>query len=221
MRSKTDSTGRRTKRRDSTRTRQMILLAAQKEFARAGYGGARIENVVAAAKCNIRMLYHYFGSKKGLYLAVLEHAYKDLREQESILDLDASDPLNGILSLYDFTAQYFASHPEFAALLTNENLMRGKVVLKSKRIPALASPLRHALEALIRRGEKAGTFRKGIDPVQLYVTIAALSWFHIAYVHTLSAVFHQDISKKKWKTQRSRHAHDILMSYLRPPARKA
>ncbi|PXA80047.1 TetR family transcriptional regulator, partial [Caulobacter sp. D4A] len=110
------------------------MSAALKEFSQAGFAGARIERIVKAAKCNIRMLYHYFGDKKGLYVAVLESAYEDLRNREAELKIDFDKPMAGFLELQRFTFEYFEKNPKFEGLLRNENLLQGRFVAQSRKV---------------------------------------------------------------------------------------
>lgn len=209
------------RKRDSARTKRTILEVAFKEFAHSGYGGARIERIAKAARCNIRMLYHYFGNKRALYVAVLENAYEDIRRQENALMLEEEDPLEGMQKLLRFTFNHFAINPQFVGLLQNENMMRGRFVLRSAKITHLASPLRHALQVLLKRGQQTGVFRRKLDPVQVYVTIAALSWFHLSNAYTLSSMFGQDLTREEWRRRRLEHACDFLRAYLTSDERAA
>ena len=149
---------------NSARTKSAILNAALKEFSQRGYSGARTERIAQLAKCNIRMLYQYFGSKEALYLAVLERAHLDIRAGESKLNLQDEEPLEGILKLLRFTFDYWANNPEFNDLLVNENLMLGKFMFRSKRVVRTAMPLRDSIADLVRRGQANGVFRPGLDP---------------------------------------------------------
>ena len=202
------------RKRDAERTRNAILKAAIKEFAVSGYSGARTEKIAAAAKCNIRLLYHYFGNKQQLYLTVLESAYDDLRSREARLDLDPEQPLEALLELQRFTFDYFARNPNFESLLRNENMMRGRFVRRLSRVPEQAQRLRSRIEALIRSGEDKGLFRPGLDAAQLYVTITALSRFHLANSYSMSALLGEDLSTPAWRVRRRDHAVDLLRAYL-------
>lgn len=200
-----------------TNVRDRIFKAAGAEFAKAGYSGGRVERIAARARCNIRMVYHHFGSKNALYRAVLEKSYEDIRSKERKLELTSLDPLEGMVKLLEFTFEHFKSHPDFVALLNNENLMKGRFVLKSKRVTEMASPLRHALETLLRRGAQEGIFRRDLDPTQVYTTIAALSWYHLSNAYTLSAMFGKDLTDPIWRKQRLRHVKDVIMAFLTAP----
>jgi AcrR family transcriptional regulator len=202
------------RKRDPERTRKAIMAAALKEFAQAGFAGARIERIVKAAKCNIRMLYHYFGDKKGLYMAVLESAYVDLRAREAALTIDFDKPLDGLLELQRFTFDYFEKNPRFEGLLRNENLMHGKFAAQSRVVTETAFPLRRTIERLIDSGQRQGLFPSKLDPVQIYVTIAAMSRFHLANGYSLSATLGTDMTSADWRRARLDHVLALLEGYL-------
>ena len=64
---------------DPARTMAGILDVATKKFAEKGLSGGRIDEIAAATNTSKRMIYYYFGSKEGLYVAVLEAAYRRMR----------------------------------------------------------------------------------------------------------------------------------------------
>ncbi|HZV91985.1 MAG TPA: TetR family transcriptional regulator, partial [Caldimonas sp.] len=135
--------------RDPERTRARLLAAARREFMRHGFSGARVERIARSARSSERMLYYYFGSKEKLYLAVLEGVYADLGAAESALVLDASRPVEALTRLVEFTFGYYLAHPEFVALLSNENLMRGRHITKSVKVKRLSRPLLDVLETIL------------------------------------------------------------------------
>jgi AcrR family transcriptional regulator len=203
--------------RDGQATRARILAAATKEFAAHGFSGARVERIVEDARCNMRMIYHHFGSKEGLYIAVLEAVYEDLRAQERDLDLDAQDPKAAMERLILFTFDHFRTHPTFVRLTSLENTNHGLFIRKSSIIQRTASPLITAIEVALQRGAATGAFRASIDPLQLYVTIAALACHHINNAHTLSFAFGTDLSQPDWIEARRAHVLQILMAGLQAP----
>lgn len=212
----------RAKKRDSAgvrnpvRTKAAILSAATAIFAEKGFGGARVDEIARRASINKRMLYHYFGGKEALYKAVLESAYSGIRSAEAELKLADRDPEEAMRHLTSFTWRYFLAHPEFLSLLNTENLMRGRYVRSSKRIIALHSPMIALLRDTLDQGVKAGKFRPNIDPVELYISIAALGFFYLANRWTLSAIFRRDLAKPAEISRRGKHIVDVIMAYLRP-----
>jgi AcrR family transcriptional regulator len=204
--------------RDADRTRAAILAAATEEFAAHGLSGARVDRIASRAKSNKRMLYYYFGDKEALYLAVLEGAYERIRTAERALDLEHLPPEQGLRELVAFTWRYFIGHPEFLSLLNTENLHRARYLKRSNKVRALHSPMVGMLEGLLARGARDGVFRAGVDPVQLYVSIAALGYFYVSNAHTLSTIFGRDLTAPAAKAKRLAHVTALVVDALRPPA---
>jgi AcrR family transcriptional regulator len=202
--------------RDSERTQAAILAAATQEFARHGLGGARVDRIAARARTNKRMLYYYFGSKDGLFLAVLEAAYARIRSAEKALSLLDVPPEEGVRRLVRFTWSYYLDNPEFLTLLNSENLHRAQHLKRSRDVRAMNSPLIETLGEVLRRGRRSGAFRAGVDALQLYISIAALSYFYLGNNHTLSAVFGRDLGTPGAREARLAHMVDVIMGYLRP-----
>ena len=204
------------KKRDPERTRQLILKAARMEFCDKGLGGARVDEIARSAGTNKRMLYHYFGNKEELYLAVLERAYAEIREKERELILGDEDPVEGMRKLVRFSWQFFIDHPHFIRLLNTENLHSAQYVRRSAAIRDMHTPLVTMIRGLLDRGVAAGQFRPNVDPVQLYITIAGISYFYRSNVHTLSAIFDRDLLCDEALDARELHVVEVVLSYLRP-----
>ena len=202
--------------KDAERTRVLILEAGAREFARAGLGGARVERIAAQARVNIRMLYYYFSSKDALFLAVLERAYGAIREAEKGLELDRAAPADAVRRLVRFTWDFQLAHPEFITLLNSENLHQGRHLKKSSVVAKLHSPLLEMIGRLLERGARAGAFRRGVDPTQLYITIASLGYFYLSNRHTLSAIFRRDLMTARSRNARLAHMTEVVLGYLRP-----
>ena len=202
-------------RRDPAKNQERILKAATAEFARHGLGGARVDRIAERAGANKRMLYYYYGNKEALFLAVMEASYLRIRNAERSLKLGETDPAEGIRRLVEFTWAYYLKHPEFLTLLNSENLHQARHIKRSKDIPAMHSPFVATIEDLLKRGVKAGQFRRGVDAVQLYISIASLSYFYQSNRHTLSAVFARDLFAPKHRAERLKHMVELVLGYLR------
>ena len=200
--------------RDAGRTQATILEAATQEFARHGLGGARVDRIAERAKTNKRMLYYYFGGKEDLFLAVLERAYEHIRAEELELHLTDLPPTEGVRALVVFTWNYYLAHPEFMTLLNSENLHRAQHLKRSRKIRAMHSPLIATLSGILARGAREGVFRSDVDPVQLYVSIAALGYFYLSNNHTLSTIFGRDLLAPKAKAERLAHINELVLGYL-------
>lgn len=204
--------------RDAARTRAAILEAATAEFALHGFEGASVNEVAARAAINKRMLYHYFGNKESLFLAVLENTYARIRSAEKELRLTHLEPPEAVRRLVLFTWDYFVAHPEFLSLLNTENMHRARHLRRSQNVREMHSPLAGTLATLLERGAASGAFRPGVDPVQLYVSIAGLGFFYLSNRHTLSTIFDRDLGSEAALAARREHVADVIMGYLRPPA---
>lgn len=202
-------------RRDPEGARRRILAAARQEFAARGMEGARVDAIAVAAGLNKAMLYYYFGDKAALYLAVLEAAYDHIRTAERTLALEALSPEAAIAGLIEFTFQYFLDNPEFPALLNIENMQRAQNLRASTRVPQMHSPFVGMIAAVLKRGEAAGVFRPGVDPVQLYISIAALSYFYLSNSATLGVIFARDLLAPEARGARLRHMQDLVLAGLR------
>jgi AcrR family transcriptional regulator len=201
--------------RDPERTRRRILDAATAEFARYGLGGARIDRIARRAGANKRMLYYYFGDKDGLFLASLEARYAHIREAERALQLEHLAPPAALERLVRFTWTYCLEHPEFITLLNSENLHQGRHLRHSKRVQAMHSPLVGMLRTVLRRGVQAGLFRRGIDPVQLYISIAGEGYFYLSNRYTLSRIFGRDLMSPRALAARARHISRFVLNAVR------
>jgi AcrR family transcriptional regulator len=204
------------KKRQPDLTRRQLFAAAEAEFAAKGLAGARIDAIARRAGSNKRMLYQYFGNKEALWLKVLERAYEAMREEERLLDVGRLDPVEGMRRLVAFNIRYTSAHPEFVALLNNENLHQARYLRKSSKVPGLYSPLLAMIADLLKRGRRAGVFRSGIDPMQLYISIASLGYFYYSNIHTLSTIFDSDLRAPKARKLRERNVVDMVLGYLRP-----
>jgi AcrR family transcriptional regulator len=200
--------------RDPERSRRAILEAARSEFCEHGFTGARTERIARASKTNIRMIYHYFGNKEGLYLAVLGSVYGEIRKGEQELEFARLAPVDGMRRLILFTFDFFAARRDFVALIANENILRARFLERLPGVQAMTLPLIGAIGDLLRRGERQGLFRAGVDPVQFYLSIVAQSQLHVSSRFTLSVLFNQDLSDPTWLEQRRAHTLDLLLSYL-------
>lgn len=201
--------------RDAERSQNTILVAAREEFAEHGLGGARMDRIAQRAGLNKRLIYYYFEDKDKLFQAVLEQAYRDIRAAERELHLLDLEPAVALRRLVEFTWSYYLEHPEFLTLLNSANLHKARHLQDAqRRVRELNSPLVQTLGEILERGRQAGTLRGGIDPVQLYVSIAALCWFYLSNKHTLSAIFGRDLMSAKARQERLSHMCDVILGYV-------
>jgi AcrR family transcriptional regulator len=200
---------------DPEKTRQDIIEVATHEFAANGLSGARVDEIAERTKTSKRMIYYYFGSKEGLYLAVLEEAYRRIRHIEGQLDLDHLPPLEALAELAGFTFDYQTGNPDFIRLVVIENIHEGEHIKRSKVIQTLNVAAIDALRRLCARGQREGVFRDGLDPIDLHMSISALSNFNITNRATFSTIFKHDMTSPRALAARRAQVIDLIVRYVR------
>lgn len=200
---------------DPERTRADIIEVATREFAEKGLAGARIDDIAAAMRTSKRMIYYYFGSKEQLYVAVLEEAYRRIRSIESDLHLENLAPESALRTLVAFTVDYQRANPDFIRLVMTENIHRGAFLADSKTIQDLNVPAITAVRDVYERGVKEGVFRAGIDPVDLHMSISALSVFNVANRHTFALIFKRDLDSPASVAARRDSIVEMIVRFVR------
>lgn len=203
------------RRRNSAQTKARILTAARAEFAERGFEGARVDAIAERADANKRLLYHYFGNKEDLYRSVLLDAYQEIRRGEQEMMLDQYAPVEAMDRLVRFTFRHFLANPWFPRLLGTENIENARFLKTLPDIQALHSPLVGQIASIIDRGARSGIFRADVDPVQLYISIAALGFFYVSNMATLSVIFERDLSSVSMVQNREAQAVQMVLDYLR------
>ncbi len=178
-----------TRTNDPARTMAGILEVATHEFADKGLAGARIDEIAAATRTSKRMIYYYFGSKDGLYLAVLEEAYRRMRSIESDLHLDDLPPLQALQRLVEFTYDHHRDNEDFIRLVMSENIHRAEFLRQSQHIEAMNARAIDSVRLLYERGVAEGVFRPGMAPVDIHAAISAFTVFNVANRYTFGVIF--------------------------------
>jgi len=205
---------RRGDRRDPALSRQLILSAAQDEFAAYGLNGARIDRIASRVGASKNLIYHYFGSKDRLYLTVLESIYRGMREEQDDLALQELPPIEGMRRLVANTFDHFVRSPALIRLMSIENIHFAKHLKKSTSVKPLYGPLLRTIRSLLAKGQDAGVFRRNVDPVDLYISMSGLAYFYLSNRHSLSWIFDQPLDEPKRLQQRRAHVVDVILGYL-------
>jgi TetR/AcrR family transcriptional regulator len=203
-------------KRDPASTRRALLEAAIGEFAEKGLAGARVDEIAARAEVNKQLVYHHFGTKEDLYAAALEAVYAAIRAEEQALHLDDLPPRQAMARLVEFSFDYLSVHPEFVALLNDENQHGGRHVRASARLRQMHSPLVGMVEETLIRGAREGIFRTDLDAVDLYITIAGISYFFFSNNRTLSAIFGKRLDTRPAIARHRGHVTRFVLAALRP-----
>ena len=195
-------------------TRRNIIEVATKEFARKGYSGARVDEIAELTSTSKRMIYYYFENKEGLYVAVLENAYRGIREFEATLNLEHLEPEDAIRTLVGFTFDYQWSHDEFIRLVMVENIHHGVHLAASKTLRNLNVSVLETMSRVYDRGVRKGVFRPGLDQIDIHMTISALSFFNVSNRFTFSKIFNRDIADPKVRSRRRSIVIDTVLRYM-------
>lgn len=200
---------------DPERTMADIIEVATHEFSEKGLAGARIDVIAEAMRTSKRMIYYYFGSKEGLYIAVLEEAYRRIRAIEADLHLEDLAPEDALRKLVGFTVDYQLANPDFIRLVMTENIHRGEYLAQSKVIHKLNVPAIEGLRRVYERGVAAGAFRSGVDMIDLHMSISALSIFNTANRHTFSLIFKRDMESPAALIARRDSIIEMVVRFVR------
>lgn len=203
------------RRNDPEGTRRDILAVATEEFATHGLSGARVDAIAEKTRTTKRMIYYYFGSKEGLYIAVLEKAYSDIRAIESSMHLENLDPEQAIRRLVEFTFDYEGSHPNFVRLVSIENIHHAEYITQSKTLQNLNVAVIDTIAGILERGRATGVFRTAVEPVDLHMMISAFCFFRVSNRHTFGTIFRLDLDDPAIRDKHRRMAADAVVRYLK------
>lgn len=203
------------RKRDAERTYEDIIKVATKEFAQHGLSGGRVDDIAEKTRTTKRMIYYYFGSKEGLYTAVLTKAYAGIRNLEKNLRLEDAEPEAAIRRLVDFTFDYHEEHTEFVRLVMIENIHRAEYLIKSDAARNQNSAAIDALVQVLRRGFASGIFKRKIDPIDLHMLISAFCFFRSSNRYTFGSIFQRDFSKPKLRQAHKRLIADAIIALLK------
>jgi len=204
-----------TRTNDPERTMANIMEVAMAEFAEKGLAGARIDEIAAATRTSKRMIYYYFGSKEGLYLAVLEESYRRMREIEGQQHLEDLAPEAALRRLVEFTYDHHHSHENYIRLVMSENMNRGQFLEQSRSIQDLNVPAISSIRQLYERGVSDGVFRPGLDPIDIHASISALSFFNVSNRHTFGLIFKRDMTSPEALAARRASVTEMIVRFVR------
>lgn len=185
------------------------------EFGEKGLAGARIDEIAAATDTSKRMIYYYFGSKEGLYTAVLEESYRRMRQNEASLHLEDLEPVEALSKLVAFTFDHHNDNETYIRTVMSENMNRGQYMAKSKFMQELNVPAISSIAQIYERGVASGVFRPGLDPLDIHATISALAFFNVSNRHTFDLIFKRDGRSQQAHAKRRANVVELILRYLR------
>ena len=210
-----DKPARVSRAQDPDGVKRDILAVAREEFSRKGFAGARVDEIAARTRTSKRMIYYYFGDKERLYIAVLEDVYSGIRALEKTLDLDGLEPEQALTALVSFTFDYQSQNADFVRVIMNENIHEAVHLKRSQAMPKVNAGAIDSLARIITRGQKTNVFRNPLDPVDLHMTISALSFFNVSNRATFSAIFKTDMTSPAALAVRRAQVVETVLRYAR------
>jgi TetR/AcrR family transcriptional regulator len=210
-----EETPRQPRQRDSAATRELLLSTAISEFAEKGFAGARVDEIAKRAGVNKQLLYHHFGNKDDLYRVALERVYSEIRQKEQALDLGNLSPVEAMRTLVGYSFDYLVEHPEFIKLVSDENAQGAPHAASSEQLAEMHWPLVELLRETLDRGAAERVFRNDMDPINVYISIAGISYFYFSNNPTLSAIFGTRLNTRKAIADRRKHVIEFALAALR------
>lgn len=201
---------------DADRTKADILAVATEEFATYGLSGARVDAIAEKTRTSKRMIYYYFQGKEGLYRAVLEKAYTEIRSIDSQEGIEDADPVDAIRKIVEITFDYDENHPFFISLVAVENVNQGENIAKLPSIRKKNSAVLRVLETILKRGAKEGVFRKDVSALDVHLFVSAFCVFRVSNRFTFGTIFDCDLSEPALRTRHKKMLVDAVLRYLAP-----
>jgi AcrR family transcriptional regulator len=200
---------------DPDGVRRDILEVAREEFVAHGLAGARVDAIAARTSTSKRMLYYYFGGKDGLYQAVIEEAYSQIRKREQAIDVKRLPPVEAIRVLAGLTFDHHAENPDFVRLVMIENIHQGRHLKGSRTIAGLNLSAIDIVRDIYVRGVAAGVFRPGLEPFDIHLTISALAFYNVSNRASIREVFGHDMGAPQAAAARRLSVMDTVERFVR------
>jgi AcrR family transcriptional regulator len=202
------------RQRDAERTRAELLDIATQTFAESGFSGTRVDEIAARTRTTKRMIYYYFGGKEGLYLAVLERAYRGIREAEQALHVGDLPPIEALRRIAELTYDHHLAHTDFIRLVSIENIHRGDYIRKVESLRTLNAPALGVLDVALTRGRDEGVFRGDVDALDVHLLISSYCFFQVSNQYTFGYLFDRDLLDPARRDHLRSMIGDVIVAWL-------
>lgn len=202
------------RQRDAERTRAELLAVATEVFAESGYSGARVDEIAERTSTTKRMIYYYFGGKEQLYLAVLEEAYRGIRDAEMQLHVGELDPVDAVRRLAELTYDHHLAHQDFIRLVAIENIHRGESIRQLDSLRDLGQPAMSLLDSILERGRRTGVFRTDVEAFDVHLVISSYCVFQVANQYTFGHLFQRDLQAPEHRDHLRAVIGDVVVAWL-------
>jgi AcrR family transcriptional regulator len=203
------------RKNDPEKTRENILEVATAEFAEFGLSGGRVDAIAEKTRTSKRMIYYYYGNKEGLYLAVLEKAYRKIRSLEADLELADMPPDQALRQLISSTFDHDERNPDFVRLVSIENIHHAMHMKRSAEIAELNISVIRTIQEILDRGVREEIFKRQVDAIDLHMLISAFCFFRVSNRYTFGTIFQRDLSEPALYNRHKQLISDAVLAYLR------
>ena len=199
--------------KDSQKSKEDILFAAESEFSEKGIYGTRVDEIAAKANINKRMIYEYFGNKEELYKAVLVNVYSRLSRLEIILfteNLSSIDAIKKIIKLY---FNFLRDNPTYVNLILWENLNKGRYI-HDIDFSNIKDPTFEMLRKIIIKGKAEKIFRDAVDTEQFIISLLTYSFSYFSNRYTLSKLLAFEFDLDENIKKRIENVTEMFLKFL-------
>jgi AcrR family transcriptional regulator len=184
----------------SAATKRRIVDAATHEFAEHGFVGARINRIAAAASANKQLIYRYFGSKQGLYEAVLIEMTKTSRALLA-RERESGSTYLAFLAAHEFGVDHNARFPLWARILGWEGMTDAS---ESGNVEELRRTNFRARSEWIRDDQRRGALPSQYPAELLHALLMAASTFPVTMPRTFTMILDKSViaeeDLEQWRT---------------------
>lgn len=202
------------RKRDAERTRAELLEVATEAFAEGGYAGTRVDEIAERTQTTKRMIYYYFGGKEQLYLAVLENAYRGIRETEQSIHAGDLPPVEALRQIAELTYDHHLNHTAFIRLVSIENIHHGEFIKRLDGLRTLNQPAVDVLEIVLARGRAEGSLRTDVDALDVHLIISSYCFFQVANQHTFGYLFDRDLLASERREHLRSMIGDVVVAWM-------
>ncbi|HWK76690.1 MULTISPECIES: TetR/AcrR family transcriptional regulator [unclassified Microbacterium] len=202
------------RKRDAERTRAELLEVATEAFAESGYAGTRVDEIAERTLTTKRMIYYYFGGKEQLYLAVLENAYRGIRETEQSIHAGDLPPVEALRQIAELTYDHHLNHTAFIRLVSIENIHHGEFIKRLGALRTLNQPAVDVLETVLERGRAEGSVRTDVDALDVHLLISSYCFFQVANQHTFGYLFDRDLLAADRREHLRSMIGDVVVAWM-------
>ena len=189
-------------------TKEKILKAAEAEFSELGLAASRVDSIAAKAGLNKQMIYAHFGSKDGLYTAVLQEVYSRISRNEALVSEKEFMGIETVRSIIRDYFEFLLHNPSFVRLMQWENLNNAKYVTNIK------TTLFSGAKKVLTEGVQKGILREDLDIDQTVISLNMFCFSAFSNIHTISKLLNVDLSSEAELKKRASHIEEVLIKYV-------